>query len=65
MLFKNYDSIYFRKSGNIIKCSVKCSKNLGANIHMQLYTVHNLQGLDLLYSGRKQRPTHTIESTLF
>lgn len=42
MLFKNYDSIYFRNSRDIIKCSVKYCKNLGTNIHMQIHTVFKL-----------------------
>lgn len=48
MLLKNYDSIYFRTSREIIKYSVKYSKNLGANIHIQLYAAFYLRGLYLL-----------------
>lgn len=43
MLLKNYDSIYFRTSREIIKYSVKYSKNLGANIHMHPYSAFLLK----------------------
>lgn len=43
MLFKNYDLIYFRNSRETIKYSVKYSKSLGANTHIQFYAVFLLK----------------------